>query len=762
MTISNESLIKIKADVTDAISSLNRLQNELDETAGSTENVGKVSKVSFDDMVKGMKAFTGAVTAAGYASMKLADNLAELSQKKLSFEMLRETNYELSQAVKNTDDWSRGMLRANDMAGIVNEALIKGIPLTKQKYQELIELSTKLALAQNKSVQEVMEGIIVGVARLSPPIQENSGIVVDNTKAQEALAAALGKTTAELTETEKRQAVLNSMVDAGKEKVKDYAGVLNGETAKNIQALRQYSNMLKSAFEGTAEFFLDLGKTIGDVAWDIRTFFVGGKDSTELFIESYEQNLDKAINKAGELGAAFYEAQLEFGDYSEEAQVELKKYLNYTSKMREDLKLTDDVAKDLFGSLNYANQIKAQLELINADDEKVRKDIAKRLQSYDKLSQYFTKEELDRKRKAFGERMKLRREALDKDKKAFQERLAIAREIADMAIKSPEEYESGADYAKAQQEAEENAIWMAKNYSKIKLKEKQIEGEGNDAILAKRQELIKQISDLMADPVKEFDSVEAYEEHYNKILQDTELLYDNIENIEIASSLRRLKISEEIRQAKAKEAEAAAEDAKKKHEDFMNWQKQFDAEELAGRKKLYQQKIKIQKEAQGESQAMTEYFAGMAQSTISGVMNHMFQSVVEGEELSFKAILGTFGKIIGTQLIADGTKNLLMAMAMKVNPALGLSGAALAGVATLEIGAGFAFGGLANAYIPKDASPEKDTPVSSQAGNRGAAAADRNAIQQTKPQDLNVNVFQYPSEKAMLSAAWETQKKLNR
>ena len=65
-------------------------------------------------------------------------------------------------------------------------------------------------------MNEALDDIVTGLGRGSAMILDNLGIVVNQTEAQKAYADSIGKTVEQLSEREKKQALINAVVTQGK------------------------------------------------------------------------------------------------------------------------------------------------------------------------------------------------------------------------------------------------------------------------------------------------------------------------------------------------------------------------------------------------------------------------------------------------------------------------------------------------------------------------------------------------------------------
>lgn len=89
-----------------------------------------------------------------------------------------------------------------------NRAIQFEVAQTAEQYAQLIELSTALGRAQGISDTQALEFITTGIARESRLILDNLGLIIDLDEATSKYAATLGKQGDELTQAERKQAIL--------------------------------------------------------------------------------------------------------------------------------------------------------------------------------------------------------------------------------------------------------------------------------------------------------------------------------------------------------------------------------------------------------------------------------------------------------------------------------------------------------------------------------------------------------------------------
>lgn len=156
------------------------------------------------------------------------------------------TSSEINQQEAAMEKMGIGMQTARQSIVKMEQANIDLSNATK-----LAAISQNLAVAGNKDVGETMNAVIRGVQTGNAFILRRSGINVDWTKSEVALAAQLGKTKDELTDNEKEQARMNAIVEATKQ--------LNGAWAASMETSGGQMRLLTNEAQ---EFKIKLGQTL--------------------------------------------------------------------------------------------------------------------------------------------------------------------------------------------------------------------------------------------------------------------------------------------------------------------------------------------------------------------------------------------------------------------------------------------------------------------------------------------------------------------
>ena len=159
------------------------------------------------DVSRAFSAITGSIKDAGALegqTQALRLNLAAQGQSLDSF-------------LANLDRVAQGQIAQADLIAASSQAILLGIPA--DKIAELLEVAAASSIATGQTITSAFNDIAVGIGRASPMILDNLGLVVKLGPVYAEAAAALGKTTEELTPLEQKMALLNSVLEVGNERI---------------------------------------------------------------------------------------------------------------------------------------------------------------------------------------------------------------------------------------------------------------------------------------------------------------------------------------------------------------------------------------------------------------------------------------------------------------------------------------------------------------------------------------------------------------
>lgn len=148
------------------------------------------------------------------------DSAMENEPLQRSFERLSESAWiasdEMIQAMRKASKWT---VSDTKLMASANTALSLNVVKSADDMATLMEIARVKWQAMWRSMEEALDDIVRWLWRASPMILDNLWIVINQTEAQEEYAKTLWKTASELTEAEKKQALVNAVVKQWKQEL---------------------------------------------------------------------------------------------------------------------------------------------------------------------------------------------------------------------------------------------------------------------------------------------------------------------------------------------------------------------------------------------------------------------------------------------------------------------------------------------------------------------------------------------------------------
>lgn len=119
---------------------------------------------------------------------------------------------------------SHGAISDMDLMLSANRAKMLHVTDDYNELARLLEVATARGRAMGLSTQQAFNDLVTGIGRISPLILDNLGILTGGEATFEAYAASIGKSGQELTDIEKRQALVNKVLEESVDVTLDAAG----------------------------------------------------------------------------------------------------------------------------------------------------------------------------------------------------------------------------------------------------------------------------------------------------------------------------------------------------------------------------------------------------------------------------------------------------------------------------------------------------------------------------------------------------------
>jgi len=210
-----------------AIKAKNEASAQLNAVAG---DVAKVSGAGDDFAASGL-AIAGAVTAVVAGIVKVSEAVFALGEAGAQVDRLRTGFDNLARGAGTSGDAllsamrkaSQGTVADTELIGSANRAMLLGVAANADQMAKLLEVAGARGKAMGLSTSQAFSDIVTGIGRMSAPILDNLGIVIDSNKAYADYASQLGKTADQLDNAQKKAALLNAVVASSQTLINDNA-----------------------------------------------------------------------------------------------------------------------------------------------------------------------------------------------------------------------------------------------------------------------------------------------------------------------------------------------------------------------------------------------------------------------------------------------------------------------------------------------------------------------------------------------------------
>lgn len=158
--------------------------------------------------------YIGVMTKVGITLMlvKKAYDMAKQGAEKVDIEATLSKQFvDFEGIMQRTARATRGTV--DELTMLKSAALMSSFDLPINNLDQQMELVAKMAIRTGQSTDYLMESLARGTSRLSPLILDNLGIQIKLTDAYDAYALSLGKSASALTDLERREAVMNVVLN---------------------------------------------------------------------------------------------------------------------------------------------------------------------------------------------------------------------------------------------------------------------------------------------------------------------------------------------------------------------------------------------------------------------------------------------------------------------------------------------------------------------------------------------------------------------
>jgi hypothetical protein len=203
------------------------------------------------------QAYTSSLTsiigpaAIAAASIKAVSEAGQLAKIGAQAQQTEQRFDDLAKTAGTTGDTLMNALRSASAGTIsdlnlqlaANKSQLLGVADSAEEFSVLMEIARDRAQQMGISTQFAFDSIVTGLGHGSALILDNIGITIEVAEVNEAYAASLGKTVAQLTEGEKKQALINAVVAQGKASLEAAGGAAETNATKLERLAANWENL---------------------------------------------------------------------------------------------------------------------------------------------------------------------------------------------------------------------------------------------------------------------------------------------------------------------------------------------------------------------------------------------------------------------------------------------------------------------------------------------------------------------------------------
>lgn len=218
--------IRINADGSVALVELDKIEKKLKKQPGMLDQLKK--------HWLGISAAVYGVKRAFDKAWNLAEQAARYDQSRQAFAgMVQGMGKDAKAEFAKINQSAGGLIDQATLTEAANRAMSLGIPI--EKLGKLMEISRAKARDMGITTTQAFGDIVTGIGRGSPLIIDNLGLTLKVGEANKQYAASIDKVVSELTDEDKKMAILNATLIQGEKALSRH----------NLQTLTAYENLQK-------------------------------------------------------------------------------------------------------------------------------------------------------------------------------------------------------------------------------------------------------------------------------------------------------------------------------------------------------------------------------------------------------------------------------------------------------------------------------------------------------------------------------------
>lgn len=249
-----ELVYKIRGDSTGFGATIKNAEAQVKKLGQTMSNAGKSFSNIKNQILSVKTAVQGFIAGVAVRGLfGLAQAGAQLDSLTQSFTRLSsEMGINGKEALDTLREFSAGTISNTDLIQSANRAMVLGVAKSTEEFGTLMQVARIRAADMGLSTTQAFNDIVTGIGRSSPLILDNLGIVVKQNEAYDRYAASLNKTTAALTDNEKREALKFAVLEDARNQIERVGEV----TVSYSERLQQATTFVQNLRDGIGRALL--------------------------------------------------------------------------------------------------------------------------------------------------------------------------------------------------------------------------------------------------------------------------------------------------------------------------------------------------------------------------------------------------------------------------------------------------------------------------------------------------------------------------
>lgn len=211
MAVEATGKIRIEGDTTKFNGSVKDVKDGLKDIEKSGISIGESFSTTMNQSLELFSKIKEMASSVFNHIKEQGEKAAMVERRDIAYTMLKRSNREYYELAKNVEQYTSGLMRSNEAVFLMNKAVTRNFNLTKTQMQEILQISSKIAVSQGMEINDVFDKISESVAKGEmAPLEELGYIDLLEEKVEE-YAKKLNKTTNEIDRQAKSEIVLSEI-----------------------------------------------------------------------------------------------------------------------------------------------------------------------------------------------------------------------------------------------------------------------------------------------------------------------------------------------------------------------------------------------------------------------------------------------------------------------------------------------------------------------------------------------------------------------